>query len=424
VPSVSKAQQRFMGLVHAYKKGEVPASKVSKAVKDAAKSMKKKSTKKFASTKHDDLPNKVRSENMNEDGHTDVASAERKLKLIMKDAMDTLNALRGLSNEDSLPSWWTDKITLAKDYVGKSRDYIMNPAESVNERISVSDERHFGKKGIIIMIDDNGKKVSAIFKDKKNAKGFNRNKPADIKKLLQLAKKTKYPKAIDESIDEKKNPKREKLKKDFNKRLLALEKQVRRVKQFAKSNDWGRVSAFVEDGLVNDIEDLARYTSEISTLPVDESINEESKTIKSIQNLADKNKYGTVSGTRMNGKTAKEIIAIYNHPKMKSFRGKMDKLKSHELMDLTIRLPKMLGIKVESVNEGKGVEKILKMASEKSFGKIAGRTVDGMTAGLFKAVYDKAPQNSKDKIDKMSEKQLYVFMGKLWNKFGRQVKLS
>jgi hypothetical protein len=102
----------------------------------------------------------------------------------------------------------------------------------------------------------------------------------------------------------------------------------------------------------------------------------------------------------------------------------MDKLKSHELMDLTIRLPKMLGIKVESVNEGKGVEKILKMADEKSFGKIAGRTVDGMTAGLFKAVYDKAPQNSKDKIDKMNEKQLYVFMGKLWNKFGRQVKLS
>ena len=237
-----------MGLVHAYKKGEVPASQVSQAVKDAAKSMKKKSTKKFASTKHKGLPNKVKSEYMNEDGHTDVASAERKLKLIMKDAMDTLNALRSLSNEDSLPSWWTDKITLAKDYVGKSRDYIMNPAESVNEktisiggkdlmkylmkrfkmsksqaidsmkkhkmdmsflkkesvneRISVSDERHFGKKGIIIMIDDNGEKVSAIFKDKKNAKGFNRNKPSDIKKLLQLAKKTKFPKAIDESINE------------------------------------------------------------------------------------------------------------------------------------------------------------------------------------------------------------------------------
>jgi len=74
--------------------------------------------------------------------------------------------------------------------------------ESVNEGISVFDERHFGKKGIIIMIDDNGKKVSAIFKDKKNADKFNRNNPSDIKKLLQLANKTKYPKAIDESMDE------------------------------------------------------------------------------------------------------------------------------------------------------------------------------------------------------------------------------
>src|SRR5210317_1997889 len=74
-----------------------------------------------------------------------------------------------------------------------------NPmSESVNEGISVFDERHFGKKGIIIMIDDNGKKVSAIFKDKKNADKFNRNKPSDIKKLLDLAKKTKFPKTIDE----------------------------------------------------------------------------------------------------------------------------------------------------------------------------------------------------------------------------------
>ena len=80
----------------------------------------------------------------------------------------------------------------------------------------------------------------------------------------------------------------------------------------------------------------------------------------------------------------------------------------------------------ESVNidEGKGVEKIMKMANDQSFGKLAGRTVDGMTANLFKQVYDKAPQNAKDKIDKMNEKQLYVFMGKLWSKFGRQVRLT
>ena len=62
MPSKSKAQQRFMGLVHAYKKGEVPTSKVSKSVKDAAKSMSKKDTEKYASTKHKGLPNKVKKE--------------------------------------------------------------------------------------------------------------------------------------------------------------------------------------------------------------------------------------------------------------------------------------------------------------------------------------------------------------------------
>ena len=60
----------------------------------------------------------------------------------------------------------------------------------------VETERFFGNKGIIIMIRDGNKMVSAIFKDKKNADKFNRNKPADVKKLLQLAKKTKYPKPV------------------------------------------------------------------------------------------------------------------------------------------------------------------------------------------------------------------------------------
>ena len=62
MPAKSQQQQKFMGLVHAYKKGEVPASKVSKAVKDAAKSMSKKSVKKYAQTDHDDLPKKVTEE--------------------------------------------------------------------------------------------------------------------------------------------------------------------------------------------------------------------------------------------------------------------------------------------------------------------------------------------------------------------------
>jgi hypothetical protein len=56
MPAVSKAQQRFMGMVHAVQKGdmEAPSSEVEKA----ADSMKKSDAKDFASTKHAGLPNK------------------------------------------------------------------------------------------------------------------------------------------------------------------------------------------------------------------------------------------------------------------------------------------------------------------------------------------------------------------------------
>jgi len=54
MPAVSKAQQKFMGMVHAVQKGDMEAP--SKEVEKAADSMKKKDAKDFASTKHKGLP--------------------------------------------------------------------------------------------------------------------------------------------------------------------------------------------------------------------------------------------------------------------------------------------------------------------------------------------------------------------------------
>ena len=62
MPSKSKQQQKFMGIVRAIQKGEAPAGKFSKAAQKAAKSMKKSSVRKYAKTKHDDLPKKVKEE--------------------------------------------------------------------------------------------------------------------------------------------------------------------------------------------------------------------------------------------------------------------------------------------------------------------------------------------------------------------------
>ena len=93
-------------------------------------------------------------------------------------------------------------IAIAKKKSGKyDKDGKKINASHCSEGVSVSDERIINKgKSIIIMIDDNGKKVSAMFKDKKNADKFNRNKPSDVKKLLKLAKSKKFGKAIDEKV--------------------------------------------------------------------------------------------------------------------------------------------------------------------------------------------------------------------------------
>ena len=56
MPAVSKAQQRFMGMVYATKKGDM--TNPSPEVAQAAASMKKSDAKDFASTKHKKLPEK------------------------------------------------------------------------------------------------------------------------------------------------------------------------------------------------------------------------------------------------------------------------------------------------------------------------------------------------------------------------------
>ena len=81
MPAVSKAQQRFMGMVHAADKGETPASpevaKVSADMKDA-------DAKDFASTKHDGLPDHVKEQ----------------LKSVVREVIREKNGMNEMSNND------------------------------------------------------------------------------------------------------------------------------------------------------------------------------------------------------------------------------------------------------------------------------------------------------------------------------------
>ena len=287
MPSKSKAQQRFMGLVHAYNKGDVPASKVSKQVKDVAKSMKKKDTKDFAKTKHKGLPNKVKQE--------------------------------------------INLETLIKE----------NPAA-----------------------------VAAAVQAMQQMKAAN----------PQTGRVNKMTTAL----SNKKHPAHKKAKSVFSK---IVDKFKKKKKQEPKKQSKSDVDFYKK-----------QFTGEVRKLVQQEIINELSPRVK-----------------RMSDKEMLQYVLYVKKYKPSLFRIMK---KDRDVQKLVKKF------KVESINEGKGVEKIMKMAKNKSFGKLAGRTVDGMTAQLFKQVYDKAPQNAKDKINKMNEKQLYVFMTKLWSKFGNQVRIS
>ena len=74
-----------------------------------------------------------------EDGHTDVASAVRQCKTTMEDASQMLSKLQGMNPEDSLPSWWMNKIAIAADNMNKLRDYLLVP--STNEAVQPEQDK-------------------------------------------------------------------------------------------------------------------------------------------------------------------------------------------------------------------------------------------------------------------------------------------
>ena len=75
---------------------------------------------------------------INEDGHQDVASAIRQCKTITEDAMQIMSKLQSMSPEDSLPTWWTNKLAVASNSMNKMRDYLLVP--SVSESVELDEK--------------------------------------------------------------------------------------------------------------------------------------------------------------------------------------------------------------------------------------------------------------------------------------------
>ena len=424
MPSKSKAQQRFMGMVHALKKGEMKPSDASPAVKKAAKSMDTKSTEKYASTTHKGKPEKVKKEwlvktikeltnaEMEACGYTTsavdpkyklkspggtgeedkqlkeaygldemkMAQIDKEIKKKIKDvARKDRNA--GIQLMNLYKKHWIEFMLKAKDLLSKESLSLVNPVRMKKQTKdlgegTINEVAHY-KQFVKYMNDFYGPK--GIYPDKK--KRTLKMKDIGLAYSVLLKKKPDFEIGYDSTDREMLRDiliKMKKLDPDYSKKESVNEAVNPKVKKQAAAL-------------------LKRYTNNWKKLE---------KETEMMLKFAKKNK-------------AREMAF--------NFEEVLKKLKGNVWSYISFQVKEpMDDYFYESVNidEGKGVEKIMKMANDQSFGKLAGRTVDGMTANLFKQVYDKAPQNAKDKIDKMNEKQLYVFMGKLWSKFGRQVRLT
>ena len=292
MPSVSKKQQKFMGIVRSIQKGEQPASKFSKDAQDAAKSMKKGSVKKYAKTKHDDLPTKK----IKEGAYKSATKNELAQYIINLNNMLAVAKSKKMTNHIKFIQ---QDIKDVKKALSKKKN------ESVNEA-----ERDYKDEYKKFQSSTKSKKYRAELNKYNRQKGTYGNgdgKDASHKggKIVGFEKESK-----NRGRAEKSRLKKENNMPDFNP---------------------------IIDEVLDEV--FGEY-----------QMNENSKVLKSIENLAKQNKYGNVTGTKMNGKTANLVMKIYNHPKMKKYQKAMEKYTSDELVDMTLKMPKVLGIK-ENVDE-------------------------------------------------------------------------
>jgi len=78
-----------------------------------------------------------REETILEDGHTDVPSSKRMAQVISEDAQLIIKELNKKSDEDELPTWWTNKLAVSAHNMNAARDYITdNIKEDLEEAMS------------------------------------------------------------------------------------------------------------------------------------------------------------------------------------------------------------------------------------------------------------------------------------------------
>ena len=317
-----------MGIVRSIQKGEQPASKFSKDAQDAAKKMKKSSVKKYAKTKHDDLPTKKESTSAYKKTLQKIAR-DKQLKMISKKDKEILMKISKMMKEGTYKS--ATKNELAQ--------YIIN----LNNMLAVAKSKKMTNHIKFIQQDIKDVKKALSKKKNESVNEAERDYKDEYKKFQSSTKSKKYRAELNKYNRQKGTYGNGDGKDASHKgvKIVGFEKE-------SKNRGRAEKSRLKKE---NNMPDFNPIIDEVLDEVFGEyQMNENSKVLKSIENLAKQNKYGNVTGTKMNGKTANLIMKIYNHPKMKKYQKAMEKYTSDELVDMTLKMPKVLGIK-ENVDE-------------------------------------------------------------------------
>ena len=349
MPSVSKQQQKFFGLVRALQKGDVSPSSVSKKARDAPKDMKKSDVKKFASTKHKGLPRKVK-------GETKVKSL---IKKMVREMLDEIQL------DEKCWKGYEKKGT--KMMFGKRYPNCVKKEGKIKEGVKFSSSQ-----------------INQLVKAFKNVKGdvLPKNHPlmTQVTKLLKQTDKKTLQQIKSADIPY------------LSVIALDLLNEAKLSEQITSFNA-------IQDKLV----DLGFGDMKISWRGTKKKIKD-FKPGKRLDNITLEKTHNTL--------LKKNLIRYDGNSYNVTVNGQKN-FKS------TLQLEGKL---TEAIQPSKAITKVLDMA-DGGYGKLGGKLVDGLSANLFKTVYNKANDTNKEKMNKMNEKQLYIFLTKLWSKFGKQVKI-
>ena len=413
MPSVSKKQQKFMGIVRAIQKGEEPASKFSKDAQDAAKKMKKSSVKKYAKTKHGDLPVKKESW-MNKLGGSYFEEG------LQRDRNNLAMYIIDLNN--MLSQAKLSKNPKAKKYI----KFIQQDIKDAKKKLSkLKEERDYKDEYKKFQSSPKAKKYRAELNKYNRQKGTYGNgdgKDASHKggKIVGFESQSKNRGRAEKS----------RLKKEINDYVGSIVDEV-----LVKST----YSPQTLLQIAKQMRESDESVNEIKVWDLNEKCwkGYEKKGMKTMfgkryPNCVKKTKKeGVNENSAEKSKILKLMIKYGDNPKdaKRDLAKHYKKAKGDRSKATPSQLAQYIGYLSanESVNEtvemGKGVKKLMKIADE-GYGKVGGTTVDSMSANLFKQLYDKANDDIKQKLNKKNEKQLVMIIGRMWKKFGKNVTIG